>query len=109
MGCDWQNRAEAARNYSECSSFPASNSDRIERGARRRTSDTRDALSRFAMMMSMQRTSSVPGPSYHDLDGARLFSNRRYCRACWRIPERERYGRGKHIRHGENAGLLLVG
>ena len=48
-----------ANNYSECQTPLASNSDCIGCAALSQTSDTRDVLSPFAMMTSLQQTSDV--------------------------------------------------
>jgi hypothetical protein len=55
MDCGWQNPEPAGRNHSLKSL--ASNEDCIERAAPPQTSDMRDVLSRFAMMISLQLTS----------------------------------------------------
>ena len=60
MDCDWQNPGEgAANNYTERLKFLSSNAGRIVRAVPRQTSDTRDVLSRFAMMTSLLQTSDV--------------------------------------------------
>jgi hypothetical protein len=59
MDCDWQNPEPAVNNYLECPRPPASTADCIERAVQLQTSGIRDALFPFAMMISLQKTSSA--------------------------------------------------
>ncbi len=58
MDCGWQN-LEQASNYSECLKSLASNVGYVGRAASTQTSGMRDALSPFAMMVSLQLPSEV--------------------------------------------------
>jgi hypothetical protein len=59
MGCGWRNPEGVANNYLERHKPLASKADCIERAAQPQTSGIRDALPQFAMMISLQPTSSL--------------------------------------------------
>jgi hypothetical protein len=58
MDCGWRNPEGAANNYLERQKPLASKADCIERADQPQTSGIRDALPQFAMMISLQLTSS---------------------------------------------------
>jgi hypothetical protein len=58
MDCGSQTPEVAANNYLERQKPPASKANRIERADQPQTSGIRDALPQFAMMISLQLTSS---------------------------------------------------
>jgi len=54
MDCDWQNPERVAKNYLERQKPLASKVDYMERSDQPQASGARDALPRFAMMISLQ-------------------------------------------------------
>jgi hypothetical protein len=60
MDSGWRNLEGAANDYLERQKSVASKADCIEGADQPQTSDIRDALPQFAMMISLQRTSFEP-------------------------------------------------
>jgi hypothetical protein len=58
MDCGWQNPGRVANNYLERQKPLASKADCIARAVHLQTTGIRDALHPFAMMISLQLTSS---------------------------------------------------